>query len=59
MHIARIVYSASFLGGRKEGVGMGLFNYILKAFMFKKEQRTQSGKKLISIPVNEAESEVL
>lgn len=36
--LAGIVPSTSFLGGR----GEGLFNYILKAFMLKKEQRTQS-----------------
>ena len=59
MHIARVVYSASFLQGSREGDGTGLFNYILKAFMLKKEQRKQSGKKLLSIPVNEAEGEIL
>lgn len=59
MYIARVVYSASFLRGSREGDGTGLFNYILKAFLLKKEQRKQSGKKLISIPVNEADGEIL
>jgi len=59
MHIARAGCSASFLGGAREGDGTGLFNYILKAFFFKKRPKKREWKKLITVPVNEAEGEIL